>query len=63
MGLRIFTDIDASRILKIPLAKFQHEDFLVWKGVASGILLFGVCTALYYITLRALIIQPTRQCM
>ncbi|KAA3482686.1 Zinc finger CCCH domain-containing protein 7 [Gossypium australe] len=37
-----FSDLDANRILKIPLAKFQYNDLLVWKGEASRE--FTVCS-------------------
>ncbi|KAG8503629.1 hypothetical protein CXB51_001809 [Gossypium anomalum] len=31
-----FSEIDAERILRIPLVRVVHEDFQVWKGEVSG---------------------------
>lgn len=31
-----FSRADANRILCIPLAKFPHDDMLIWSGEASG---------------------------
>lgn len=31
-----FTEADAERILRIPLARSPHEDFLIWGGENSG---------------------------
>ncbi|MFQ6626289.1 hypothetical protein Gotur_005883 [Gossypium turneri] len=31
-----FTEEDVARILRIPLARTPHEDFLIWGGELSG---------------------------
>ncbi|KAG8488697.1 hypothetical protein CXB51_016664 [Gossypium anomalum] len=38
-----FSEEDAGKILRIPLARAPHDDFLVWGGEASGE--FSVCNA------------------
>ncbi|KAA3453822.1 Ribonuclease H-like superfamily protein [Gossypium australe] len=38
-----FSEEDAGKILRIPLARAPHDDFLVWGGEASGE--FSVCSA------------------
>ncbi|MBA0638828.1 hypothetical protein Godav_022314, partial [Gossypium davidsonii] len=40
--LSTFADSDARKILRIPLAKFPYDDFMVWRGELMGE--FMVCS-------------------